>query len=575
MLESATAGSCKTFIAGTESLAAHQRYLYGAWGGYLKWVRNLPDDFWRMGEGDGWLEHGTEAKSKRHYYLRMTALLSLQPLLFLLFAVAPDAKGWLDSPGWVITERAVTRREEHRFWVPLVARPHQIRLTWIADPIVVLSMAFVSDIVITAACTFRPPAIPGGEFDAMTVLAMLSVSGAVVTELEQAFRGSEKDLMVDIAQHFSDPFNIADAVGLGLASLSLVAHAHILMSADGAAMSHQLLPAKGGRNDAPLPPTYDAALGESEIVITWLVELADSMSVAVLVLWLRPLRMLYLSPTLGPYLYMLILMLKEDVFKIISIALSLAFAFAGSQLNAQHTMTARGHLSSDISCERVSTDESGKWEELRTRLFGQVDAFLGKGENPLDCLHSHGYYTAWGIHAINVVVSLVLLLNMLIASMSTTFNNNDETRDVNYAFCNAQLVQSARDMPILPAPFNLIGLPSRLLVAAVQRFQWSALRVRFEAVTGRFQWFQTVSVRFHALDDEPIVRRGSEALQAGRVRECIHVDRDCGAVCCTVAIDSVSKARDALSLTELLLNCASTRYCIDSIQVIGRCQRLL
>jgi hypothetical protein len=53
--------------------------------------------------------------------------------------------------------------------------------------------------------------------------------------------------------------------------------------------------------------------------------------------------------------------------------------------------------------------------------------------------------------------------------VSTTFNNNDETRDVNFAFCHAQLVQSAKQMPFVPSPFNLMGLPSRMLVAAVRR----------------------------------------------------------------------------------------------------------
>ena len=53
--------------------------------------------------------------------------------------------------------------------------------------------------------------------------------------------------------------------------------------------------------------------------------------------------------------------------------------------------------------------------------------------------------------------------------MSTTFTNNDEVKDINYAFCNAQLVQSAAQMPVAPPPFNLVGLPTRLLVGGLRR----------------------------------------------------------------------------------------------------------
>ena len=96
------------------------------------------------------------------------------------------------------------------------------------------------------------------------------------------------------------------------------------------------------------------------------------------------------------------------------------------------------------------------------------EVLLGS-DNQLGCLREHNLYLAWLIQGVNITVSVVLLLNMLIASMSTTFNNNDEVGDVNYAFCYSQLVQSAGNMPVAPAPFNLIGLPARLLVGIVRR----------------------------------------------------------------------------------------------------------
>ena len=98
-------------------------------------------------------------------------------------------------------------------------------------------------------------------------------------------------------------------------------------------------------------------------------------------------------------------------FKIVVLALSLAFAFSGSQYSLHNALIVRGRA----YCE-VHSVATSRWEEVQYELFRQVETFLGTGENQLQCLHENGLYLPWFIQSINVMVSVVLLLNMLIAS---------------------------------------------------------------------------------------------------------------------------------------------------------------
>ena len=407
VLESAAAGGCKTFLASAEAVAAHARYLNGAFGGYLAWYRGLPPDFWIMGESDQWLEHGTAAASKQVIVLRMLLLGCLQPFLLVLLTLVPDAKDWLNSPALQFTERVISRKHEHRFWVPRVARPHQVQIAWVADPIVVLVLACASDIAIAAACTLRPPSAAGDEMSAITLFAMLAVGGAIFTEVEQLLGGSQPTLLRELANHFSDFFNIVDMTGLGLAAVALTADACILLGpgasagevedASGSAAIGRLLRAiaegkrAGGAAAAPLllSPGADGADGGGSVSLPQ--QLADMMSVAVVALWLRPLRMFYLSPTFGPYLYMLILILVEDVFKIVVLAASLALAFAGAQYSLHSALTARSTYDCTGFRETGVEDSGG----LGSLLFGQMETFLGAGDTDFGCLRENNLYLPW------------------------------------------------------------------------------------------------------------------------------------------------------------------------------------
>lgn len=259
------------------------------------------------------LEHGSEAASQYRYLLHAVVVVCLQPVVLLLLTVVPDLKTWLDST-LVITERVIKRDQEHQFWVPVVAKPLQVRIIWVADPIVTLLFACASDIMLAAACTFRPPPVPGGEIDWMSSFAILATAGAIIIELEQLLRGSQPTLLSEIAHHFSDPFNIVDGVSLGVVAIAFTAHVCILASAeDGGVWAGRLLRSSATADSGLASTAFEGTGADGAADATWLTEVADSMSFAVLFLWLRPLRMLYLSPTLGPYLYMLIRMLTEDV----------------------------------------------------------------------------------------------------------------------------------------------------------------------------------------------------------------------------------------------------------------------
>ena len=64
-----------------------------------------------------------------------------------------------------------------------------------------------------------------------------------------------------------------------------------------------------------------------------------------------------------------------------------------------------------------------------------------------------------------LLLSVVLLLNMLIAMMAKTFDRIAEDAATNYHFMFAQLVVSYRDGPCVPPPFSLLGVPYALVTS--------------------------------------------------------------------------------------------------------------
>ena len=199
-------------------------------------------------------------------------------------------------------------------------------------------------------------------------------------------------------------------------------------------------------------------------------------AVAVLLLWLRQLRLLALSPSLGPLVYMGFKMVG-DVAKWLILVTAILLAYASS-----FTALLRGipafdpaieggtcaELHARFSCDAV--DELAKCAEAIGKLgrFGGSLRLLFEeslnGDHFFDCQELVPNGTLLLVLAYSeMVVVVILMVNMLIALMAKTFDNVWEALGVNSQYLFAQLVLSWNSQVAVPPPLLLLTIPYELL----------------------------------------------------------------------------------------------------------------
>ena len=62
-----------------------------------------------------------------------------------------------------------------------------------------------------------------------------------------------------------------------------------------------------------------------------------------------------------------------------------------------------------------------------------------------------------------LVLTVILLINLLIALMAKTFDIVHDNLSLNFKFLFARVVASAAAQSVVPPPLNLLGLPCRLI----------------------------------------------------------------------------------------------------------------
>jgi hypothetical protein len=152
----------------------------------------------------------------------------------------------------------------------------------------------------------------------------------------------------------------------------------------------------------------------------WLVYLS---TIAVLMLSLGRMRVFYLSSTLGPFLVMVFKMLG-DVLNIVMVSVPLMLSFAYAM---QVLFRLLPHLSgTPLNCDKDSL------ESLEGDLRGMAAAgipkalvvmtemmMVGGDGDDLECLRqSRGGYFSWVIMMVYLLLSVVLLMNVIIAAMA-------------------------------------------------------------------------------------------------------------------------------------------------------------
>jgi len=112
-------------------------------------------------------------------------------------------------------------------------------------------------------------------------------------------------------------------------------------------------------------------------------------------------------------------------------------------------------------------------EELTWVMFGefmpfldQVDAALGgPGTGTLGARTN--MLVRWLLVAY-MVATVIMLINLLIAMMSSSFATVKENSRTEWMFARMRLIEDYMDMPALPAPLNLVAAPARLVGVALE-----------------------------------------------------------------------------------------------------------
>ena len=163
---------------------------------------------------------------------------------------------------------------------------------------------------------------------------------------------------------------------------------------------------------------------------------------------LRHLRMLTMSPSLGPLL-LITKLIWIDFFKFVTLFVFSLVPFAG----ALYLL----FLDIDLTCP-----ESHHTQPFVS--FGTTVAFLLEAtvnmQGEFECVHA-SERGAVGIAILHgyVITAVLLLANMLIASMAHTFDDVYSEQEKNFAFQNARVMLFAQHLDTLPPPFNLLTVP--------------------------------------------------------------------------------------------------------------------
>jgi len=302
---------------------------------------------------------------------------------------------------------------------------------WWDAPAVRLLLATGSQCALVSLLYGLPPQHSIGESSPIVEvsIAALIVCGSLATEFSELTGGAHSHSPIRaLRTYFTDEFNYLDLCGLGCAFLVVVTYPTSSIDVD----------------------EYDTGFAIYRTALR---------STALLCLCLQPMRLTYLSPIFGPYVMMVWRMLG-DVVKLVAITIPIATAFAVA-LNVTFSDTPKlfGPLDADSwsgSCSTLGDPEAQAELEgdfsagIGPALVVILEVALGASDARLDCARgSRAGFLAWALVLLCSVVTVVLLLNVIIAAMAKSFNLIHDNLDINARFVRAKLILSAGRLPIV------------------------------------------------------------------------------------------------------------------------------
>jgi len=208
-----------------------------------------------------------------------------------------------------------------------------------------------------------------------------------------------------------------------------------------------------------------------------------------LLLTAQGLRLLQSSSELGPLVLMGVTMVKEDLVNWLMLTfIGVIVPFAASLYRIFGGTT---ETSLDGECAEMDAtlaDWRNVWVLTKVLVGGGGDTYV-------DCLEAtQNSVAASIIFELYLLFTVVLLLNLLIALFSKTFDIIYEKQSMNYQFIFARNVMNAAERSMVPAPLNLLTLPHWLLSKA------PALVARW--CSGNCSWREYVKLAEDADDED-------------------------------------------------------------------------
>lgn len=187
-------------------------------------------------------------------------------------------------------------------------------------------------------------------------------------------------------------------------------------------------------------------------------------ALACLFLWLRVARVLLASPTFGIFVLMVFRMVKDLV----------RFLFLEAVLLLAYTSATYKLFESPSSTSSQPSDVSLLWDgepscDAEFADFGRTLTLLWEGtlksEGYFRCVQESSHPEALFLMYSYVILTVVLMLNMLIAMMGKSFDVIWESAAATYLAGFAQNALTYAALPAAPLPFSVLSLPYQLYVA--------------------------------------------------------------------------------------------------------------
>lgn len=300
-------------------------------------------------------------------------------------------------------------------------------------------------------------------FDRRYPLSLLVWSIAALSyelsQLNSTVLKERQTILKKLKQYFAvDPFNIIDVPALTMVVVSIICQ----LSAEGESEVKEIKENLGPALDGVLDYLAHSILPIIHLVRAVQLEVwhQNLAALALLLMWLRQLRLLSLmSPDVMAPLVLMVLAMLKDVTKFVTILIPVLLGFVAAITKLYAGEASKGGYSAECQDSIEALNSFGS----TLQIFFE-GALLGDAPL-LECIHdsSHPFAGLTLMYAF-LILTVLLLLNMIIAMMGKTFDSVWDSAQEQSSMQFARSVFGWELEKSMPAPLNILVLPLKLLL---------------------------------------------------------------------------------------------------------------